>query len=125
MNCGSRRLVAALLLSVSGLFGAAAANEEDADTFARAMRAYAHDHYPQAFADLASLADSGHGEAARIAWLMHRYGLRLYGGRFEVEPGRAGRWLALAAVALHTARTVGQIDTPVPSMTIGVLVPAD
>jgi hypothetical protein len=124
MNCGSPRLVAALVLSVSGLFGAAAANEEGADTFALAMRAYAHDYYSQAFADLASLADRGHGEAARIAWLMHRHGPRLYGGHFEVEPGRAGRWLAVAAVALHAAHTVGQIDTAVPSMTFGVLVPA-
>jgi hypothetical protein len=125
MNCGSPPLVATLALCVSGLFGAAAANEASADTFERAMRAYAHDHYPLAFADLASLADRGHGEAARIAWLMHRHGPRLYGGRFEVEPGRAGRWLALAAIALHTAHRAGQADTPVPSMTIGVLVPAD
>jgi hypothetical protein len=125
MNRASPRLLAALFLGVSGLFGAAAANDTSADTFASAMWAYSHDHYPQAFADLASLADRGHGEAARIAWLMHRHGPRLYGRRFEVEPARAGRWLAVAAVALQTAHSDGNIHTPVPSIAFGALVPMD
>lgn len=107
MDARRTQLKAAALLAACFLVSPARAGEEGAgaDTFARAMHAYAHDHYGQAFADLSPLADRGHAEAARIVWLMHRHGLQLYGQHFAVEPGRAERWLGAAAAAHDAVRS--------------------
>lgn len=110
MNTRRTRLMAAALLGACLVSTVVAAGEqgeagESADTFARAMQAYARDHYAQAFAELAPLADHGHTEAARIVWLMQRHGPRLYGQRFAVEPVRAERWLTVAAAAHDAVRS--------------------
>ena len=54
-------------------------------------------HWPAAFERLAELADSGHGQAARIALLMQAHGTRLFGGSFRAEPARRRQWLDAAA----------------------------
>jgi hypothetical protein len=99
MNARRSRLSMTVLLGACLVSPVAAAGEEGdgAEAFARAMQVYAHDHYAQAFAELALLADRGHTEAARIVWLMHRHGPRLYGLRFAVEAGRGERWLSVAS----------------------------
>lgn len=62
-------------------------------TFASATLAYELNHWEQAFALLAQLADEGHPEARRMALQMLRHGPRLYGKAFEVAPGRRQAWL--------------------------------
>lgn len=60
--------------------------------FDAAMTQYERGHHAQAFAQFAHLADAGHPEAARIAWLMQRHGERLYGQRFEATPWQQLAW---------------------------------
>lgn len=62
------------------------------DSFDAAMAQYETGHHAQAYAQLARLADAGHPEAARIAWLMQRHGERLYGQRFEATPLQQLSW---------------------------------
>jgi len=67
-----------------------------ATPYDQAMDAYERNHWGRAFDSLAALADAGHGEAARLAWLMSRYGVALYRAQLDAEPARRARWLALA-----------------------------
>jgi hypothetical protein len=57
-----------------------------------AHEAYAQGHYDRAYAGFSRLADAGHADAARIAWLMHRHGERLYGRPFEATPYQQLNW---------------------------------
>ena len=60
---------------------------------------YERNHWPQAYAAFAALADRGHGDAARIALQMARHGPALYGSSFSASDGQRKRWAALAACA--------------------------
>jgi hypothetical protein len=62
--------------------------------FTMAMRQYEDCHWQVAFERFADLAQQGHGEAARMAWQMWRYGPELFGIEFSVEPDQRQRWLA-------------------------------
>lgn len=62
-------------------------------TLAEAMLAYEHNHWEQAFALLARMADEGQPEARRMALQMLRHGPRLYGMAFEVAPARRQAWM--------------------------------
>ncbi len=64
--------------------------------FDQAMDAYERNHWGVAFNGLAALADAGHGEAARMAWLMSRHGTTLFRTQLDADPARRQRWLALA-----------------------------
>ncbi len=57
-----------------------------------ALVAYERSHWPEAYAALSSLADSGHPEAARMALQMRQYGPALYGREFAASPGQVARW---------------------------------
>lgn len=63
-------------------------------------------HWPQAYTLFATLADEGDAQAARVAFLMHRHGLLLYGQRFDADAARRLRWLdAATAASPVTAQT--------------------
>ena len=67
-----------------------------APVFERAMVDYEQQRFASAFDALASLADAGHRDAARIALLMFAHGPRLYGQRFDAEAARRARWVDAA-----------------------------
>jgi hypothetical protein len=67
---------------------------ETARQFDDAIEAYEHCHWLQSFNALASLADRGHAEAARIVMQMQRFGPALYGQRFAMTPEQGERWAA-------------------------------
>lgn len=101
---GARSWLAALTLAVP------AAQAQPPSLFDSAMDAYAQQRFRDAFDGLARLADSGHGDAARIALLMVAHGPRLFSQRFEIAPPRRAQWLdAASAQAQHNA---GSVDRP-------------
>lgn len=60
--------------------------------------------YGSAYIRYAELADAGHAEASRIAWLMSLHGQRLYGRTFEATPYQQLRW------RWHTICTTGCVE---------------
>jgi len=62
------------------------------DRFDAALRLYRDGHWTFAFDRLAVLADQDHAPAAKLALLMARYGVMLYGVCFAVEPAQVARW---------------------------------
>ena len=74
--------------------------EPEADTpvpFEAAMEMYETCHWTAAFALLSRLADQGDPRAARLALLMARHGLQLYGTEFPVTALQAAGWIRHAA----------------------------
>ena len=57
-----------------------------------AMESYQARQWPQAWEELAALADDGDAAAARVAAMMARQGPVLFGQRFDVSPERLARW---------------------------------
>lgn len=62
------------------------------DRFDVALRLYREGHWELAFERLATLADQDHAAAAKLALLMLRYRVPLYGARFAVRPAQIARW---------------------------------
>lgn len=60
--------------------------------FDAAQVAYERNHWPEAYAALSALADSGHTEGARMALQMRQYGLALYGREFVASAGQVAQW---------------------------------
>jgi hypothetical protein len=91
-----------------GLIGAAVALPSAAQSSAaapatvmeRAMEAamedYAVQRFDAAFVQLTRLADEGHPQAARIAWLMVRHSRTLYGRDWSASQERLALWAAAA-----------------------------
>ena len=63
-----------------------------AQRFDAALVEYERNHWPEAFAALSALADSGHREAARMALQMGQYGPALYGREFVASADQLARW---------------------------------
>jgi len=97
-----RAAVAAALLAAGT--GAALA-DDPAPGLERARQAYERNHWHEAYAAFAALADQGNPEAARTALQMWAWGPRLYGTRFEADERQIEQWrrigspLAAARVA--------------------------
>lgn len=122
LRVGQRRR-AAVLMSTLALLGTAAFAQLSADrlsesafspVFEAAQLSYERNHWPQAFAAYAALADSGHAEAARIALQMARLGPALYGSRFAASDGQRQRWAALVATAGDAAGAGGRLTQRAP-----------
>lgn len=112
----SLALAAACWLAIAP---AHAADTTPADSpFELAMAAYENNHWRAAFEGLAVLADSGHDEAARLAWLMSRYGVAMYRTRLDADAARRQRWLALAA-----SKPSVTVQTAVPALLTARLTP--
>jgi len=62
------------------------------DRFDAAVSLYRDGHWAQAFERLAALADQDHAPAAKLALLMLRYGVSLYGVCFAAKPTQVARW---------------------------------
>lgn len=63
-----------------------------AQRFYAALGEYERNHWPEAYATLSALADSGHPKAARMALLMWRHGPALYGHEFVASADQLARW---------------------------------
>ncbi|MEZ5646785.1 MAG: hypothetical protein R3E99_16800 [Burkholderiaceae bacterium] len=61
-----------------------------------ALQHYEDCHWQLAFDGLSRQADQGHGDAARIANLMVRYGQTLYGKPFTASEAQMRRWRSIA-----------------------------
>lgn len=73
--------------------------------FERALEHFAHGRWRDAYETLATLADAGDPEAARIAVLMAIRGPRLFGRSFVASPGQRRRWQALAGASITATPT--------------------
>ena len=83
--------VVAACIALTGT-GFAQRNETPGARLRAAMETYQAQAWPQAYAQLAALADAGDPSAARVAAMMARQGPLLFGRRFEVSPERLARW---------------------------------
>lgn len=81
----------ALTLACAAL-PARAQEADDPAAFDAALQAYERNHWPQAYAALARLADRGHPEAARIALQMWAHGPKLYGTEFNATARQVSFW---------------------------------
>lgn len=100
-RCRARRargLVAALALGAVCVAAVAQA-DDDAGSFESALQAYRDNHWRDAFAGFARLADGGHPEAARVALQMWTWGPRLYGVEFGASVQQLDRWRQRPVVA--------------------------
>ncbi len=102
----------ALWLSTLALLGTAASAQpatdrlvesEASSDFDAAQLSYERNHWPQAYAAFAALADRGDAGAARIALQMARHGPVLYGSHFAASDGQRQRWAALAVCGVGAA----------------------
>jgi hypothetical protein len=75
--------------------GAKAAPGPNPD-FGHALDELEAGHWPQAFAELGALADTGHAPAARIALMLAARGGLLFGGHFRATPQALANWRAVA-----------------------------
>lgn len=89
------RFLSATLLAACLSLPLACRAEAPAPTFDDAIHLYERNHWAEAFAAFARLADAGDADAARIALQMHAWGPRLYGQAFELAPERARAWVRL------------------------------
>jgi hypothetical protein len=83
--------VVAACIALTGT-GLAQRNETPGARLRAAMETYQAQAWPQAYAQLAALADAGDPSAARVAAMMARQGPLLFGQRFEVSAERLARW---------------------------------
>lgn len=88
----SRAPIVLAFLAASMLTTTAFAQAPVDTAFESAQALYDKGDYTQAYGRFAELADAGHAEASRIAWLMNRHGRRLYGRAFEATPYQQLSW---------------------------------
>jgi hypothetical protein len=93
----------ALLISIMAVClhcTAAEANVADASksetAFTAAMTKYKQGQWPNAYGRFVALADHGHPEAARIALIMLRHGVKMYGSDWGASPTQIEQWTKLA-----------------------------
>lgn len=89
-----RRALAAgcMLLTLAAAGDLHAQTADTPQAFLAAMQDYENNHWPQAYAPMARLADDGNAEAARIALQMWLHGRRLYGIEFEASVAQVQLW---------------------------------
>lgn len=68
----------------------------EAPDFGHALGELEAGHWPQAFAELSTLADGGHAPAARIALMLVARGGSLFGGYHRATPQALARWRDVA-----------------------------
>ena len=72
---------------------------EHAAALERARDDYEQGRWKAAYAAFAALADLGDGEAARVAWLMHRHGPALYLAALPATDAQRTRWRLASGLA--------------------------
>lgn len=89
----SARAFTGLAAFFASMLATAALAQTPADAaFDSAQALYDKADYELAYQRFAELADAGHTEASRIAWLMNRHGLHLYGRTFDATPYQQLSW---------------------------------
>ncbi|MEZ5662884.1 MAG: hypothetical protein R3E94_05050 [Burkholderiaceae bacterium] len=98
----SQLVHATIALTVATSWGLPARANDVA--FEVALQNYEDCRWQLAFDGLSRQADQGHGDAARIANLMVRYGRTLYGQAFAASEAQMQRWRAIAVATPQHAR---------------------
>ena len=80
------------------------------ECFETAVQDYRAHRFAGAYGRFAQLADLGHPEAMRIAWMMYRSGQALHGRTWYLSPTQIERW---SAAVVEDARQAA-IVTPDP-----------
>ncbi len=91
-RCTGARLLLVAAMGVAGAQAVDAAADDPPPTMQSALQAYERNHWPEAYAAFARLADQGQPEAARVALQMWTWGPRLYGRRFEASERQLRQW---------------------------------
>ena len=81
-----------------------------AGRFDAAVREYRAQRFAGAYGRFVQLADQGHPEAMRIAWMMYRHGVTLHGSAWYLSPPQIERWSS--AVLEDTRRTANLSPDP-------------
>jgi hypothetical protein len=102
VNPTLRRLAAhalcAAALALPAAAGAQAAAPADLQLkFEAAQARYRAQQFAGAYGRFVELADRGHADAARIAWMMYRWGTPLYGAAWYASAPQIRAWSALVA----------------------------
>jgi hypothetical protein len=76
--------------------------------FAAATQEYRAQHYAGAYGRFVRLADQGHAEAARIAWMMYRDGPVLFGTQWYASTPQLEAWSKLVVDAASRPALLAQ-----------------
>lgn len=85
------------------------------ERFEAAVQEYRAHRFEGAYGRFVQLADLGHPEAIRIAWMMYRNGKTLHGSAWYLSPSQIERW---SAAVVEDARRAA-IDTQEPWLADG------
>lgn len=98
-SAARRTLATALFVALLGGAAVAQPSAENANAadVELAHAAYERNHWHEAYAAFAALADRGHAESARIALQMVRRGPALYGSTFHAGDEQLRRWAWLVS----------------------------
>lgn len=94
--------LAAALLSLQASHAVAQPITAD-EVFTMALQQYEDGRYAAAYGRFVWLANRGHGDAARFALDMFRFGKALYGSEFDAAPHQVRDWVVAASMQ-HTTR---------------------
>lgn len=97
-------IAACVLGTATAATAADAAKPETA--FTEAMAQYKQGKWSGAYGRFAALADQGHTEAARIALIMLRHGLTMYGSDWGASQPQIDQWTKLALQRAEPLRIV-------------------
>lgn len=93
-------------LSCSALAQSAPPRGSDLDRrFEAAVREYRAHRFAGAYGRFVQLADQGHPEAMRIAWMMYRHGMTLHGSAWYLSPPQIERWSSAVVADTQRAAT--------------------
>lgn len=91
------QVVAILLLCADATAATPPMNVTSSDVaFSDAMEQYQQGRWSAAYGRFVALADQGHAEAARIALLMLRHGVKMYGNDWSASQPQINEWMKLA-----------------------------
>ena len=92
MESGAQWLIGATIVSAVCMALVGSGPSSSSPQYRDAMAAYQAEQWPQAYEALATLADAGNPDAARVAALMARQGPYLFGQTFKADAERLARW---------------------------------
>ena len=108
LNAGKIDEAKTLLGAAVSLPARAQATTDRDAAFAAATQEYRTQHYAGAYGRFVRLADQGHAEAARIAWMMYRDGPVLFGTQWDASTPQLEAWAKLVVDAASRPALLAQ-----------------
>lgn len=107
---------AGILALLSGIASAQNSGARADDVrFEAGLLAYERNHWDEAYATFAALADGSDRESARIALLMLGHAKQLYGSAFSASADQAQRWSCVAVSVDDAATRACQVAMTEPA----------